>query len=90
MPRQTDNCARFHIWLDVDDARWFRETFKDDVGFSRSIRAVMRSFRQGIEAKTAAERKLNPSHKGKLTDAERDSIAAEAISGILPTDEREH
>lgn len=73
MPADSKNCKRYHIWLDKDDAQWYMDTFGGDMGFSKSIREVMKSYRRGIEAKIAAQ---NPGRK--LSDAERDSIIKSA------------
>lgn len=74
-PRE-DGCRRYHIWLDVNDADWFSSTFGDDLGFSKSIRAVMKSYRRGIEAQIAGQRQPGR----KLSEAELESI----VKGALP------
>lgn len=68
---ETRNAKRFHIWLDKEDAEWYKQMFGTEMGFSRAIRTVMKSYRKAIEAQVA--------HKiqGKrLTDDERDEILA--------------
>lgn len=69
------NCRRYHIWLDKDDAEWFKGMFHGDLGFSAAIREVMRSYRRGLEEKINQEAQA----KGRrLSEGERDQLFASA------------
>lgn len=44
---------RVHLYLDSDDMDWYRATFKDSLGLSKAVRAVLKSYRKRIEAQAA-------------------------------------
>lgn len=48
---------RFHLYLDKDDVQWYQDYFGKDMGLSQSIRAVMRAFRQQLEATAGQDAK---------------------------------
>lgn len=73
----SQNCIRQHIWVDKDDAEWYKQTFGRELGYSKSIRLVMKSYRQGIEAQIAAKQ---PPGK-RLAENERNAIVESALSG---------
>jgi len=69
---------RYHIHLDEEVAAWYRDTFGGELGFSRSIRHVMRSYKSMIEAQIAARDRGGR----KLSDAEIEDIT----KGVLKDD----
>lgn len=70
---------RYHLYLDPDVVEWYMATFGGDLGLSRAIREVMKSYKSMVESKLAAQH----ISKRTLSDDEQQRLF-ESVSGKGP------
>lgn len=47
-----EDLCKVHLYLDKDDLEWYKTIFQAKIGLSKSVRTVMRSYRNAIEAQS--------------------------------------
>lgn len=58
MPRlEEEPIARTHLWLFKRDIERLQQLFGDKIGYSRSVRMIVRKFLDGVEAKATENTK---------------------------------